>query len=72
MELHQARDLVKAAMICLEAIPNPIYPGADESLEDAYEALDDALGPLESAADEVANLEAESIADNVAGDHSNG
>lgn len=72
MELFQMRDLVQAAMICVEAIPEEGYGPADQNILTAYRHLDDAFTVLERAADEAKNLAAESAADDVAGDHSSG
>lgn len=72
MELWQMRDLVQAAMICLEAIPYEAYGPADPHILEGYQVLDDAFTILERAATEAENLAAEAAADDVAGDRSSG
>lgn len=69
IEFHQALDLVRAAMICLEAIPAPFQNvNVDELVMEAYDALEAATRTLEPLVDEAANFEAESANDDIGTD----
>jgi len=75
MELWQMRDLVHAALICLEAIPVEDEDQVEEAalgIRTAYDHLSVAAGFLEEAADAAENLEAEIAADDTSGDQSSG